>query len=202
MSPAPAARATNLCIGIEDGKIPDIYYPVIEKAFHEACSNGPLSGYPLVDIQATLFDGSFNELSSTETGYTIATAMAMRDAVERGQPVLLEPIMEVEIVTPEEFTGEIIADLNSRKGKIEMIENKGKTRIMRARVSLVTYVRLLNIAQVFKPGEGNVYHEIPPVWHGPGTSSDNWRDKQVLCVLIPLYKWFRRHVSKNNYKFR
>jgi elongation factor G len=90
-----------------------------------------------VDIQATLFDGSCSEQSATETGYTIATAMAMREAVERGQPALLEPIMEVEIVTPEEFTGEIIADINSRKGKIEMIENKGKTRIMRASVSLV-----------------------------------------------------------------
>ena len=136
---APLARGegNKFVLGIEDGKIPELYYPVIEKAFHEACFNGPLSGYPLVDIQATLFDGSFHELSSTETGYTIATAMAMRDAVERGQPVLLEPIMEVEIVTPEEFAGEIIADINSRKGKIEMIENKGKTRIMRASVSLV-----------------------------------------------------------------
>jgi elongation factor G len=136
---APRARGegNKFVLGIEDGKIPELYYPVIEKAFHEACSNGPLSGYPLVDIQATLFDGSCSELSATETGYTIATAMAMREAVERGQPALLEPIMEVEIVTPEEFTGEIIADINSRKGKIEMIENKGKTRIMRASVSLV-----------------------------------------------------------------
>jgi len=137
LEPRARGEGNRFLINIKTGKIPDIYYPVIEKAFHEACSNGPLSGYPLVDIQATLCDGSFNELSSSETGYTIATAVAMRDAVERGQPVLLEPIMEVEIVTPEEFTGEIIADLNARKGKIEMIENKAKTRIMRACVSLV-----------------------------------------------------------------
>ena len=137
LSPLSRGEGNTFVLGIEPGRIPEQYYPVIEKAFHEACSNGPLSGYPLVDLQATLFDGSCNELSATETGYTVATAMAMRDAVERGQPVLLEPIMEVEIVTSEEFMGEIIADINSRKGKIEMIENKGKARIMRARVSLV-----------------------------------------------------------------
>ena len=108
-----------------------------EKAFYEATAVGPLSGYPLMDIKATLVNGSYNELAASEMGYSIATTMALRDAVERAQPVLLEPIMDVEIVTPDDFMGDIIADLNSRKGKIEMIENKGKTRIVKSRVSLV-----------------------------------------------------------------
>ena len=90
-----------------------------------------------MDIKATLVDGSYDETSSTETGYSIAAAIAVREGVEKAKPVLLEPIMEVEIVAPEDFMGDIIADLNSRKGKIGMIQNKAKTRIINAHVSLV-----------------------------------------------------------------
>jgi elongation factor G len=135
--PLPRGTGNTFLVTIPEGKIPPEYYPVIEKAFYEATAVGPLSGFPLIDIKATLFDGSFNELSSSEIGYSIATTIALRNAVERAQPVLLEPIMDVEVVTPEEFMGDIIADLNARKGKIEMIENKGKTRIIKSRVSLV-----------------------------------------------------------------
>ena len=137
VEPLPRGAGNSFVLNIPEGKIPEVYHPAIEKAFYEATAVGPLSGYPLMDIKATLFNGSYNELASSEIGYSIATTMALRDAVERAQPVLLEPIMDVEIVTPEDFMGDIIADLNSRKGKIEMIENKGKTRIVKSRVSLV-----------------------------------------------------------------
>jgi elongation factor G len=137
VEPLPRGAGNSFIFNIPEGKIPEVYHPAIEKAFYEATAVGPLSGYPLIDIKATLCNGSYNELSSSEIGYSIATTMALRDAVERAQPVLLEPIMEVEIVTTDDFMGDIIADLNSRKGKIEMIENKGKTRIVKSLVSLV-----------------------------------------------------------------
>jgi elongation factor G len=121
---------------ITAGKIPDAFIPIIEKAFNDATLTGTIVGYPLVDMRATLIDGSFRDGASTELGYTMATAIAIKEGVEKAGPILLEPVMEVEIVTPNEFMGDVIADINSRKGKIDSIEDKGITRIITAQVSL------------------------------------------------------------------
>jgi len=134
----PLERGTGLEFvnKLETGIIPDAFLPIIEKAFNDATLTGTIVGYPLVDIKATLIDGSFREGASTEIGYTMATATAIKEGVEKAGPILLEPIMDVEIVTPNEFMGDIIADINSRKGRIDSIEDKGVTRIITAHVSL------------------------------------------------------------------
>ncbi len=117
-------------------KLPEAYQQAIEKAFYDATLSGTIAGYPLVDIKATLVDAEYREGSSTELGYIMAATVAIKDGVEKAGPVLLEPIMEVEIVTPNEFMGDVISDINARKGKIEGIEDKGVTRIITAHVSL------------------------------------------------------------------
>ena len=110
--------------------------PAIEKAVGDATLTGVMSGYPIVDMRVTLVDGSYRDGASSELGYIMATSTAIREGVQKAGAVLLEPIMEVEIVTPQDFMGEIIADINTRKGKVEKIENKNLIRIMTAHVSL------------------------------------------------------------------
>jgi elongation factor G len=136
IEPLPRGAGNQFVFSLANGKIPEMFLPDIERAFHDATLTGTIAGYPLVDLKATLFDGSYNESLSTALGYSVATTMALREGVEKAGPVLLEPMMNVEIVTPEEFMGDIIGDIHTRKGKIEMIENKGKTRIIKAYVSL------------------------------------------------------------------
>ena len=116
--------------------VPEQYIPAIEKAVNDATLTGVMSGYPIVDMRVTLVGGSFREGASSELGYIMATSTSIREGVRKAGAVLLEPIMEVEIVTPQEFMGEIIADINTRKGKVENIENKNIIRIITAHVSL------------------------------------------------------------------
>ncbi|MCX8043129.1 MAG: elongation factor G [Desulfobacterota bacterium] len=116
--------------------IPPQYIPALEKALMDATLTGVLSGYPMVDIKITLVGGVYREGVSSELGYIMAATAALREAIEKAGPLLLEPIMEVEIVTPQEFLGDVITDINARKGKIENIENKNQTRIVTAHVSL------------------------------------------------------------------
>jgi len=116
--------------------VPSQFVPVIEQAFRDATLAGMMSGYPIVDIQATLIGGSCREGASTEMGYIMATAAAVKDGIEKAEPLLLEPIMDVEIVTPNECIGDVIADINTRKGKVEHIADKGPSRIVSANVPL------------------------------------------------------------------
>ncbi len=117
-------------------KVPEQFLPAIEKAVGDATLTGVMSGYPIVDMRVTLTDGSCRDGASSELGYIMATSTAIREGVQKAGAVLLEPIMEVEIVTPQDFMGEIIADINTRKGKVENIANKNLLRIITAHVSL------------------------------------------------------------------
>ena len=107
---------------VKSGAIPKQYIPAAEVGIKEALENGVLAGYPLVDIKVTLYDGSYHEVDSSEIAFKMAGAMAIRDGVIKAKPILLEPIMRLEVVTPEKFLGDIIGDLNSRRGRIEAIE--------------------------------------------------------------------------------
>ena len=116
--------------------VPPQFVAAIEQAFRDATLAGMMSGYPIVDVKATLIGGSCREGSSTELGYIMATAAAVKDGIARAEPLLLEPIMDVEILTPYECIGDVIADINTRKGKIEHIADKGPARIVSAHVPL------------------------------------------------------------------
>ena len=134
--------------------------PVIEQAFRDATLAGMMSGYPIVDIKATLIGGSCREGSSTEMGYIMATAAAVKEGITKAEPLLLEPIMDVEIVTPNECIGDVIADINTRKGKIENIADKGPARIVSASVPLKNMFGYSTALQIIKPGPCHVYDEV------------------------------------------
>jgi elongation factor G len=123
---------------ISGGVIPKEYIPSVNEGIKAAMENGVLAGYPMVGVKVTLVDGSYHEVDSSEMAFRIAGSMALKEAANKGKPVLLEPVMEVEVVTPEEYMGDVIGDLNSRRGRIEGMEPRGNAQIIRAHVPLAS----------------------------------------------------------------
>jgi len=121
---------------IAGGTIPREYVPAVEKGIKEAMERGILAGYPVVDVKATLYDGSYHEVDSSEMAFKIAASMAFREAAKKAGPVILEPVMGIEVVTPEEYMGDVIGDLSSRRGKILNIERRGSVQVIRAQAPL------------------------------------------------------------------
>ena len=123
---------------ISGGVIPKEYIPSVNEGIKAAMENGVLAGYPMVGVKVSLVDGSYHEVDSSEMAFRIAGSMALKEAANKGKPVLLEPVMEVEVVTPEEYMGDVIGDLNSRRGRIEGMEPRGNAQIIRAHVPLAS----------------------------------------------------------------
>ncbi|MDI3298952.1 MAG: elongation factor G [Bacillota bacterium] len=121
---------------IVGGVVPKEFIPAVEAGVREAMQNGVVAGYPVVDLRATLFDGSYHEVDSSEMAFKIAGSMAFRNAAQQAEPVLLEPVMKVEVVVPEEYMGDVIGDINARRGRIEGMEPRGNAQVIRAFVPL------------------------------------------------------------------
>jgi elongation factor G len=121
---------------ITGGSIPREYIPSVDHGIQEAAESGVLAGYPLVDVRATLVDGSYHEVDSSEMAFKIAGSMALKEAARRADPVLLEPVMEFEVVTPEEFLGDVMGDITARRGRIERIDDRGGLKAVRTLVPL------------------------------------------------------------------
>jgi len=121
---------------IVGGTIPREYIPAVDQGIQEAMESGVLAGYPMVDLRATLVDGSYHEVDSSEIAFKIAGQMALRDGTRRAEPVLLEPVMEFEVLTPEEFMGEVLGDVTARRGRIEHIDERAGMRVIRVLVPL------------------------------------------------------------------
>jgi elongation factor G len=121
---------------IKGGLIPQEYIPAVDQGIQEAMESGVLAGYPVVDVRAILVDGSYHEVDSSEIAFKIAGQMAFRDGARRADPVLLEPVMSFEVLTPEEFMGEVMGDVTSRRGRIEHIDERAGMRAIRVLVPL------------------------------------------------------------------
>jgi elongation factor G len=121
---------------IKGGSVPREYIPAVEKGVREATENGALAGYPMVDVKVTLFDGSYHDVDSSEIAFKIAGSMAFKAATRKAHPVLLEPIMSVEVVVPEEFMGDVIGDISSRRGKVLGMDTRPAAQAIDARVPL------------------------------------------------------------------
>jgi elongation factor G len=121
---------------IVGGVIPREYIGPIEQGIKEALENGVLAGYPTVDVKVRLVDGQYHDVDSSEMAFKIAGQMAFRKAAEMAKPVLMEPIMAVEVVTPEEYMGDVMGDLSSRRGRIGTMEARGNTQVVNATVPL------------------------------------------------------------------
>src|SRR5213078_4179454 len=118
------------------GVIPKEYIPSVDAGIQEALTSGVLAGYPSVDVRATLTHGSYHDVDSSEMAFKIAGSMAVKKAARLAHPVLLEPIMGVEVVTPEDYMGDVIGDLSSRRGRVEGMEQRGASQVVRALVPL------------------------------------------------------------------
>jgi elongation factor G len=138
LEPAGPGEGYEFIDKIVGGKIPREYIPSVDLGIQEAMEAGILAGYPVVDIIVELVDGSYHDVDSSEMAFKVAGSMAIKNAMERAQPKLLEPVMAVEVVTPEEYLGDVMGDLNSRRGRVEGLEPRGNAQAIRARVPLAT----------------------------------------------------------------
>lgn len=152
---------------IKGGAIPQEYIPAIEKGIKEAMSEGVLAGYPVIDVEATVYDGSFHEVDSSEMAFKIAASRAFQEVSRQAQPVILEPMMKVEVITPEEFFGDVMGDLSSRRGKIIDTFSREKVKVIDAEVPLAemfgyaTSLRSLTKGRANFTMEFKEYCEVP-----------------------------------------
>lgn len=152
---------------IKGGTIPQEFIPAVGKGVKEAMDKGVVAGYPLVDILATLYDGSFHEVDSSENAFKIAGSMAFQSACKKAKPVILEPIMKLEVITPEEFFGDVIGDLSARRGKIEESKDRLQMKVIDAKVSLAEMFGYATSLRSLTEGRGtftmefNHYEEVP-----------------------------------------
>ncbi|MBN4052308.1 elongation factor G [Sphingobacteriaceae bacterium AH-315-L07] len=152
---------------IVGGSIPREYIPSVEKGFKAAMANGVLAGYPVDSMKVRLFDGSFHAVDSDSLSFEIAAQSAYRSACKKASPVLLEPLMQIEVVTPEEYMGDIVGDLNKRRGQVEGMDSRGNDRVIKAKVPLaemfgyVTTLRTLSSGRAVSTMEFAQYTEVP-----------------------------------------
>ena len=152
---------------IVGGVVPREYIPAVESGIKEAMENGVLAGYPLIDVKATLYDGSYHDVDSNEMAFKIAASMSLRAAKDKCQPVLLEPMMKVEIVVPEEYMGDIMGDVTSRRGRVDGMDTRGNAQLVRAYIPLAEMFGYATALRSNTQGRGTYtmffdhYQEVP-----------------------------------------
>jgi elongation factor G len=167
VEPAPGEGVSfeNKIVG---GAIPKEFIPAVEKGVREATGTGVLAGYPVVDVKVRLTDGSYHEVDSSEIAFKIAASIGFKEACRRARPVLLEPVMDVEVVTPEEYMGAVVGDLNSRRGRIVSMEARATSQVIRAHVPLGTMFGYATDLRSMTQGRATYtmqfarYEEVPP----------------------------------------
>jgi elongation factor G len=136
LEPAEPGEGYEFLDKIVGGRIPREFIPAVDLGIQEAMESGILAGYPVVDVRVELVDGSYHEVDSSEMAFKVAGSMAFKEGMKRAKPKLLEPVMAVEVVTPEDYLGDVMGDLNARRGRIEHLEPRGNAQVIRARVPL------------------------------------------------------------------
>ncbi|NCU38537.1 elongation factor G [Candidatus Saccharibacteria bacterium] len=154
---------------IKGGVVPQEYRPAVQKGIRETLEGGVIAGYPVVDVKATLYDGSYHDVDSSELAFSLAGSIAARDGIKQATPIILEPVMHVEVTTPEEFMGDIIGDLNGRRGRIESMEDlMGGAKLVKAIVPLANMfgytgdIRSMSQGRAASTMELAHYEEVPP----------------------------------------
>lgn len=167
LEPQPVGKGFEFVNEITQGRIPREYIPAVEKGCREALESGALAGYPLVDVKVAVYDGSFHEVDSSEMAFKIAASIGLKEGAKKASPVLLEPIMKVEVVTPEHNMGDIMGDLSSRRAKIGEMGDRGNAKYIKAQVPLsemfgyATTVRSLSQGRASFTMEPSHYEEVP-----------------------------------------
>ncbi len=167
IEPQEEGKGYEFVNGIVGGVVPREYIPAVDKGVKEALEGGVIAGYPVVDVKVTIFDGSYHDVDSNEMAFKIAGSMAFKDGVRKAKPVLLEPIMKVEVVTPEDYLGDVIGDLNRRRGQIQGMEDSVSGKVVTAEVPLAemfgyaTSVRSMSQGRATFTMEFAKYMEVP-----------------------------------------
>jgi elongation factor G len=168
MEPSGEGKGFEFVDAIKGGTVPREFIPAVEKGLRETIPNGVLAGFPVVDVKVTLFDGSYHDVDSNENAFKMAASMAFKDGMRKADPMLLEPIMAVEVETPEEYMGDVMGDLSSRRGVIQgMDDMAGGGKAIRAEVPLSemfgysTTVRSLSQGRATYSMEFKHYSEAP-----------------------------------------
>ncbi|MCX6763835.1 MAG: elongation factor G, partial [Candidatus Moranbacteria bacterium] len=156
---------------IKGGVIPQEFIPAIEKGIKESLDNGVLAGYPMVDVKATVYDGSYHDVDSSEAAFKIAGSMGFKEACRRANPIILEPIMKVQVITSENFMGDVVGDLNSKRGIIKEMGDRGegnaRVKVIDAEVPLAsmfgyaTQLRSMTQGRASYTMEFGHYEEVP-----------------------------------------
>ncbi len=168
IEPNEQGKGYEFINGIVGGSVPREYIPAVDKGIKEAVETGVIAGYPIVDVKVTIIDGSYHDVDSNEMAFKIAGSMGFKDGFRRAKPVLLEPIMKVEVVTPEEYSGDVIGDLNRRRGQITGMEENAGGKAIAAEVPLsemfgyATTVRSMSQGRATFTMEFSKYVEVPP----------------------------------------
>jgi len=153
---------------IKGGVIPQEFIPAVEKGVKEAMDKGVVAGYPVIDLEAVLYDGSFHEVDSSENAFKIAASTAFQEAARKANPVLLEPIMKLEVIVPSDFFGDAVADLSARRGKIEETKDRLNLKVIDAKVPLAEMFGYATSLRSLTEGRGTFtmefdhYAEVPP----------------------------------------
>jgi elongation factor G len=168
VEPLPRGTGREFVDKVVGGRIPKNYIPAVEKGVNEAVQGGVLAGYPVVDIKTRVYDGSFHPVDSSEICFKIAGAGALRKGLSQGQPILLEPIVNIKVRVPEEFTGDIIGDLNTKRAKVSGMNPEGGSNVIEAQVPLAETLRYAIDLKSITQGRGSYtvafshYEEAPP----------------------------------------
>ncbi|UCE64506.1 MAG: elongation factor G, partial [Nitrospirota bacterium] len=167
IEPLPRGKGFEFVDGIVGGVIPKTYIPAVEKGIVEACQKGILAGFPTVDFKVILDDGSYHAVDSSEMAFKIAGSLAFKKAVEGANPTLLEPIMKVSITTPEDYMGDIMGDLNGRRGRVLGMDSAGKNQVINAQVPMAEFLSYASDLRSMTGGRGlftmefSHYDEVP-----------------------------------------
>ncbi|UCF93210.1 MAG: elongation factor G [Desulfobacterales bacterium] len=167
MEPMPRGKGFEFVDGVVGGVIPKTYIPAVEKGIIESAQKGVLGGFPCVDFKVTLDDGSFHAVDSSEMAFKIAGSLAFKKAAEQAEPVLLEPIMELTVTTPDEYMGDIMGDLNGRRGRVLGMDSAGKNQVIKAHVPMAEFLSYAPDLRSMTGGRGifsmtfSHYDEVP-----------------------------------------
>lgn len=166
-SPNEEGKGFEFINNVVGGSVPREYIPAVEAGIRDSLNNGVIAGYPLIDIKARLFDGSYHDVDSNEMAFKIAASMALKNAVAKVNPVLLEPMMKVEVTIPEEYMGDIMGDITSRRGRVEGMDARGNAQVVRSMVPLANMFGYATALRSNTQGRGNFsmsfdhYEEVP-----------------------------------------
>jgi elongation factor G len=177
LEPNEIGKGNEFASAIVGGAVPKEYIPGVQKGLEAARDNGVIAGFPVIDFKASLIDGAYHDVDSSVLAFEIAARAAFREGMPKAAPKLLEPLMEVEVVTPEEYMGDIIGDLNSRRGQIQGMDSRGNARVIQAQVPLANMFGYVNTLRSMSQGRAQFTMHFDHYAQVPQAVADEVRAK-------------------------